>query len=240
MNWWDALLVVVVSLQATALAYLHSPRWKALAVTFPFPFTTIVLSMDRPLGAAHMLALLLIFLFTQCVRLVHQRARIPIVPAIVLGTLTYAGLGWLGARWVPNTAVAFWLASALVISLGSIAYWQMPGRTEPGHRTPLPLWKKLPLIIFIVIFLVQLKATLQGFAALFPMMAILAAYEARYSLWTISRQMPVLVLTMGPMIVTTYLLQEYVGLPLGLVCGWVVFLAILIPFTRRQWASEAA
>jgi hypothetical protein len=235
MNEWDILLVAVVSLQATALAYLRAPRWKALAFTFPFPFTILALSMDRPLGAAHMLALSLVFVFIHCVRLVHQRAKVPILPAIALGVLVYASLGWFGARWLPDTATAFWAASALVIGFGAIAYLKIPGRTEPGHRTLLPLWKKLPLIVLTVFFLVQLKPILQGFATLFPMIGILVSYEARHSLWTIGRQMPVLILTMGPLMVTVYLLQSR----LGLACGWVVFLAILIPFTRRQWAVSS-
>ena len=71
------------------------------------------------------------------------------------------------------------------------------------------------------------------------MIGILVSYEARHSLWTIGRQMPVLILTMGPLMVTVYLLQSRLGLPLGLACGWVIFLAILIPFTRRQWAASS-
>jgi len=36
---WDLVLLAVVSLQATLLAYLPHPKWKALIMPLPIPFT---------------------------------------------------------------------------------------------------------------------------------------------------------------------------------------------------------
>ena len=41
---WHLLLILGVPLQVTSVAYLRSPRWKALALTLPVPFTLIALT----------------------------------------------------------------------------------------------------------------------------------------------------------------------------------------------------
>ena len=50
---WDVALLVIVSLQVTAMAYLQHPRWKALALALPFPFTTIALGQGQPINVTH-------------------------------------------------------------------------------------------------------------------------------------------------------------------------------------------
>ena len=89
------------------------------------------------------------------------------------------------------------------------------------------------------VILVIIKQYLQGFMALFPMVGVIASYEARTCLWTVCRQIPVLMLTLLPMIVVIRLLQPAFGIEASLALGWVVFLAILIPLTRWQWRSES-
>ena len=80
MSYWDLALLGVVTLQATAIAYLPRPRWKALVLSLPFPFTAIVLSQSQPVGTSQILALVLLLLFFHGIRLLHQ--RLPIVPAL--------------------------------------------------------------------------------------------------------------------------------------------------------------
>lgn len=237
---WDGLLVAVVALQATVLAYMRSPRWKAFLMSLPFPFTVITLSLDRPIGPSHVLALLATFAYIQAVRLAHLRLRLPILAAIGLAVGLYAGLGWVGVGAAPSGEKPFWLACALTFGFGLLAYLKMPYRSEPGHRTPLPLWQKLPVVFSVVFLLVQIKGALQGFATLFPLLGVVGAYEARHSLWTIARQVPVLILCMVPMMAVTHLAQERLGLPLALALGWLALLGIFIPFTRRQWARQRA
>jgi predicted lysophospholipase L1 biosynthesis ABC-type transport system permease subunit len=67
------------------------------------------------------------------------------------------------------------------------------------------------------------------------MVGLVAAYEARHSLWTICRAIPRFSLWMVPMIATVHLLQPRFGLGLALAGGWVAYLSLLIPFTARHW-----
>ena len=111
-NPWDIALVIVVTLQATALAYISSPRWKALMLMLPLPFTTIVLSLGRPLDASNLLAMVVLLVYTLSVRTLYQ--YIPIVPAIALSALLYTVLGSFLANAIPPGNVVFW-TSAIVI-----------------------------------------------------------------------------------------------------------------------------
>ena len=94
----------------------------------------------------------------------------------------------------------------------------------------------------VVTFLVIIKKELRGFTTVFPMVGVIAAYEARYSLWTISRQIPVLVLMMIPMMITCRLYQGYFGLGPALCFAWIVFLLLLflgIRYTRLIFPIKA-
>lgn len=236
-TFWDLLLIAVVSVQSALPAYLHSPRAKALTLTFPFPFTTITLALGRPIDATNVFALVVLFVYSQGVRLFHQRLRVPIVPAIVLSLLCYCLIGWALAGTFPTTEAAFWTTAAAVFALGLTLHCRMPLRMEPGHRTSLPPWIKLPIVVAVVCLLILIKGALQGFATLFPLVSILGAYETRHSLWTFGKQVPVLMVALIPLMAVSRLTQAYVGLGLSLALGWIVFLACLYLTMRPMWAE---
>ena len=77
---------------------------------------------------------------------------------------------------------------------------------------------------------------------MFPMVGTIAAYEARHSLWTISRQIPVLMVTAGPIMAAMWLAQHFLhaSIPVSLLVGWGIFLAIMIPVTVDQMRKSAA
>ena len=237
---WDIALIVAVSALATVLAYLYHPRWKALTLNLPVPFTLASLALGKPIGATNVMGAMALLLFAHGVRLLHCKVRVPIVPAIILGDLTYCAIGWAAAAVVKETEAAFWVAAILALALGAGFWIAFPHREEPGHRTPLPVHIKLPIIVGVVAILVLIKNSLRGFFTMFPMVSTVAAYEARKSLWAISRQMPVLLLTMVPMMIVAHLSFQRVGLGRSLALGWVVFLAIFIPLTRFTWSRDVA
>jgi len=107
-------------------------------------------------------------------------------------------------------------------------------RDEPGHRSPLPVWIKLPVIMAVTLSLVLVKNQLRGFVTVFPMVGVIAVYEMRHSLWTTCRQIAVLMIALIPMLIVLRLSQDRLGLGGALPLGWVVFLAVLIPMTRKQ------
>jgi hypothetical protein len=71
---------------------------------------------------------------------------------------------------------------------------------------------------------VQIKHMLAGFTTVFPMVGVVAAYESRYSLWTIVRRMAWLLILMPPMMATVRLLQPHVGMAFALLLSWPVIL----------------
>jgi hypothetical protein len=236
LNPYDFLLVVVISVQATILAYLQQPRWKAFMLSLPVPFTLMALAAGKPIDVTNVLGLILLLLFTHAVRWLHYGTRLPIIPAIVISALGYCVLGSLAAPLLPRTAASFWIAWGFVMLLGAYLILTLPEREEPDYRPQLSPWIKLPLIAGVVFFLILLRNTLQGFATVFPMVGVIAVYESRYCLWTIGRQIPVIMVSMGSMMAMAYLVQGQWGLALALLAGWVVFLLIFGAITLRMWS----
>ena len=239
-GFWDPLLVVVVTVQATILAYLHHPKWKALMLSLPFPFTVAVLAVGQPLDATNVLGLVLLAIFTYGVRLLHQNLRMPIIPSIVVAALGYGLIGWLVAGVVPRSDIAFWLACAGTLALAVILLKITSHREERGHRSSLPVWIKLPIIMAVVILLLLIKQGLRGFTTVFPMVGVVAAYEARHSLWTMSRQIPIITLAKVPMMIVCRLAQNHFSLPAALALSWIAFLVglLLISLSARFTASR--
>lgn len=233
---WDIVLVVVVTVQATVLAYLRQPRMKAFLLSLPLPFTIMALAMVRPIDATNVMGLVLLLLFTHAVRIIHLNFRIPIIPTIFLSALGYVVIGSLAAPLMPKSSAAFWLTVAFTAALGLFLYLRMPERTEREYRTLLPVWVKLPIILLVVILLVLARNYMQGFATFFPMVGVIAVYESRYCLWTIGRQIPVIMVCMACMLSVVYLTQSQWGLPLAMVAGWSVFLPVFGAFTLQMWS----
>jgi len=235
---WDIALVVVVSLQCTLIAYLHAPRAKAFVLTLPIPFTLATLALGEPVDVTHAAGLVLFLGYANAVRGLHAGWRVPIVAAIVLGAAGYAVAGTGLARLLPRTEAAFWGAVGALIGVSLAVLAAMPHRVEPGHRTPLPLAVKLPVIVAVIAGIVLAKRPLHGFMATFPMVGIVTAYEARHSLWTTCRQVPVFMLGFAAMVAVVRLAQGALGLGGGLAVGWLVFLGIYLPLTRWHWAAD--
>jgi hypothetical protein len=95
---------------------------------------------------------------------------------------------------------------------------------------------KIAAVAGVVAVIVVLKRTLGGFMTMFPMVGTIAAYEARHSLWTIGRQIPILMATAGPMMAMMWVAQYglHASIPISLAAGWVVFLAVMTPVTIAQ------
>lgn len=237
---WDAVLLVAVSVQATIVAYLHAPKWKAAVFSLPVPFSFVALALGRPIDATNAVGLPLFLVYIHGVRLLHCRWRWPIVPAIAAGALAYTALGMALAPRIPATDGVFWAGCALTFFLGLGLYLAYPLQPEPGHRSPLPVYIKLPVIMGVIGFLVLIKGALLGFATFFPLLGVATAYEARHSLDTLCRQVPLLYLAMAPMLAVIWLTQERWELAGALPLGWLVFLSVLIPLTRYTWARLAA
>ena len=239
---WDVVLICVVSLQAAALAYTRAPRGKAFILTLPFPFTCAAMAVGVQVGINNIVGLLLLLGYANAVRALRDKTRLPIVPAILVSSGAYCLLGGLLAPILPGCEKAFWIASLVVWSVGLLLHLMLPHQDEPGHKTPVPLWLKLLLLSSVAYGIVTMKHFLAGFATTFPMVGVLASYEGRHSLYTMSRQIPVVILTMVPMICAARLAQGMFGLGVALIIAWLVFLIVLMLVSHLgkpsgNWAS---
>ena len=236
---WDIALMVSVTGLVGVMALLRDPRRKAYVMTFPVPFTIAALAVGRRIDASNVLALLLLFVYTLAVYLLHRRLRISLAPSIVLSAAGFVALGTLLQRADLTSDRAFWWSCAGVLTFALASLWGLPEREERGSARELPLRWKAPMVIAVVFLLVALKARLGGFMTLFPMVGVMASYENRHGLWANVRQIPVVMLTVLPLLVTSRLTSQEVGLPVSLSLGWVAFLAALtglalVERTRRR------
>ena len=237
-NSWDIVLITVVSAQSTLLAYLHSPRWKALLLNLPLPFTVAVLSVGQPVDVTNIAGFLLLFIYTHSVRILNWRFGIPIIAAIVISAAAYCALGTVLSAILPKTATAFWMVCAIVLATAVFFNRKLSPRDEPGHRSSLPVGVKFVVIVCVITVLVVMKKHLQGFMTMFPMVGLTACYEGRHCLWTICRQIPIVMMTMLPMVIVIRLAQPYLGYAWSLAPGWLVFLAALALITLAQSKSD--
>ncbi len=240
LGFWDIVLLVVVSLQATLLAYLSHPRWKALILALPIPFTLAALAVGAPVNAANVVALNVLLAFTHAVRLLHDKVRMPIVPAIVLSAAGYIAAGALLKSVIPATDLAFWLSCVLTLGIAAATHHLFKRGDEPDHRSPLKPWVKLPLVAAVVFGLILIKHVLAAFTTMFPMVGIFAAYEGRTSLRAVCRSLPDFMFAMVPMLAAVRLAQPRLGLGPALAVGWVVFLPMLYPLIRDFWGRSVA
>ncbi|NQT21049.1 MAG: hypothetical protein HQ592_15180 [Planctomycetes bacterium] len=97
------------------------------------------------------------------------------------------------------------------------------------------MWIKLPIIAGVIFLLIMIKQLLIGFMAMFPMVGVVTAYEARHSLHAVCRQIHALMLAFVPMAVTIYLVQDRLGLGRALLVGWCVYALVAVPLTWRMW-----
>ena len=212
------------------VAYLHNPLWKAMVLMVPIPFTVAVLSVGKPISSCNIMSLVLLLSFTHMVRIFHYTFRWQIVPSIITSACAYCLGGMVIACFLPDTQIAFWAAFVATVSIALLAFRLTPPVNEKGHRSPLPLYIKIPIVFAVVVGLVTLKGQLQGFMPMFPMVGVLAAYEARHSLWTVCRQINIGILMFLVMMMVIYLTQNSGGLIIGLGFGWCVYMMMLIPY----------
>jgi hypothetical protein len=215
---------------------------KAFLLGLPFPFTIANLSLAEQIGPSHVLGMAVLLLFTNLVRWLHYSARVPIVPAIALSAGVYIAAGSLLNAFVPRNTLVFWIVLGITLSAGVVLLVLLPHRLEQAHRSPLPVPVKVAAIAGVIAVIVVLKQVLGGFMTMFPMVATVAAYEARHSLWTIARQIPILIVTAGPMMAVMWVAQHclHASITLSLAAGWVAFLAIMTPLSIVQMRGADA
>ena len=228
---WDLVMVVAITVEGTFIAYLRRPILKAFVLSLPIPFTTACLALGEPVGVSNSFGLLALLGFIHLVRVLYQRFKVPISASIAISTVVYGLAGAFFSKTLPKGEGYFWLCEIVVLIVAVILYFGIPRRDEPGHRSPMPVWQKAVVIGAVVSSLVALKTHLGGFITTFPIITMITAYEARYSLRTICRQMPIILMGMTIMVAVTHCFQSTLGLPLSLFISWIAMMSVLLPLT---------
>ena len=224
---WDFSLLVVVVSMSLLLAYLRTPRLKALVLMMPIPFTLATLMVGKGVTVSTVFGVFTLILFTTCVRLLHTKAGWPIVRTLAVCLFGYCVIGVLIAQFVPDSDWLFWSALIAMVITGFVCGAMMPHREEPHHRTPLPVWKKAPIIFCVVVLLVCAKKLLEGFTQTFPMVGLVGNYEARHSLWTVNRSLIRSMVPFSLMFIPIRVLMPKHGVGFGLSVGWAGYLLAL-------------
>jgi hypothetical protein len=236
--FWDGLLLVVVTAMAVALSYLRDPRWKAVILTLPIPFTVTFLALGARVDTLNLAGMCILWMFTHLVRILHRKGRWPIILAIFVPTLFYIVFGSLAALIIPRTDLSFLIGATLMLVSAVVVLLASPEPKEPGNRTLLPLKWKVPLTLLLVSMVLSLKFVLQGTMTFFPMVGVFGAYESRLSLSTYCRQIPRLMLAMVPMLVFMRYAQPVVGVAWCLIGGLLVYSVIMFPLMVRVFKTQ--
>ena len=239
-NYWDIVLLLVVLGMAVPLAYMRQVSWKAFIMSLPFPGTVAMLSLGQPVNAANILGLYLLLLFANIVRFLYYRRILRIIPAIITAAVVYGVLGGILNRIYPMTTAGFIIAAAgnVLVAAGFLLFTS-PKR-EPGQKSKMHPAAKILVVAAVITAFIVLKKILGSFMVAFPMVSMIAMYESRYSLWSMSRQMAIVMLTLGVFFTTIFILQEIIGFYWAIVCGWLVFLCIIFPLHRRNFPGRKA
>ena len=157
----------------------------------------------------------------------HARLCWPILAAIAVRVAGYCAVGTGIARVRPTGDAVFWISVSLMLAMAVTLVRLLSHREERYDRTPLPVWIKMPAIALVTGGLVTIKQLLGGFTTMFPMVTVVATYEALHSLGMIMRWVLWVMLTMLPMMAVIRLTQEHVGLPAALAVAWPFLLSLL-------------
>ena len=236
---WDLMFIASVAITGTTASYIKRARLKAFVLILPTPLTFGILAVGQPVNVTHATGLIAVLAYTFAVKAIHKELRVSIIPSIIISAFGYCLLGAILASTIPKTDNAFLAAAVGVCILASILHYAMPLSSEPGARSPLAVWKKFIAIVMIVVFITIMKQFLQGFMATFPILGVIVAYEARLSLYTVCRHIPVTMLVITPFMTTCYILQDQIGLIPALVVAWCVYLIVTPFFILPMWKKYA-
>jgi hypothetical protein len=236
---WDLILLLVVTTMVVTMSYLHSPLWKAVVLSLPIPFTVTYLSLGIPVDAPNVAGLFILLLYTYAVRFLHRVLRWHIVLSIGVSALLYIVIGGFSAAIIPKTETSFLVSVLLALGVGIFLLVFVKDPYEPGHRTLLPIYLKIPLTLVMVGLLLSGKSFLQGTMTLFPMVGVFGAYESRLSLATNCRQIHRLMVAMIPLLCVLHYAQSFFGNALALAVGWILYISIMWPLMIGVFRASA-
>ncbi len=234
---YDILLILVVTLMGTGVAYMKNPFWKSFILLLPFPSSLAILTLGKPIDASSVLGILLLLAYFRIVEFLYNRYRVNIFLSIGIAVAVFCVLGSVMNPWVKPDSAFFWFVWGLVVAVCIAIFTLTKLPEESGVRTTFPLYLKIPILLAVCFFVVKVKTLLGGFIVMFPMVGIVGAYESRSCLKTVFRQVALLGITFCPLAAVCFLLQKRFGVLAALGLGWCAYLAMLF-LLRRFWFPQ--
>ncbi|MCQ2103519.1 MAG: hypothetical protein MJY98_09880 [Fibrobacter sp.] len=234
-SFYDWLLVFMVTALGTLSAYLKDPQLKAVTATIPIPFGFAYIAVGLPIGAANAISGFMCMLYANIVRVLHYKAKVPIVPAIIIGLACFVLMGTFLMPRIPDSEGFFVGVCAFDFIVGLIMFQKQKYKAGVRYKTPLPIYIKAPAIAGVVSVLMFIKQLMGGFCTSFPMMNSIVSYESRFSLGDQCRQLP-LFLIAGPFM---FLEMHFIETRLGwnhwlvLLSGYILFSFIYVPLNNE-------
>ena len=229
-GFYDWLLVFMVTALGTLSAYLKDPQLKAVTATIPIPCGFAYIAVGLPMNTENAVSGFMCMLYVHIVRILHYKAKVPIVPAIIAGLAFFVCLGTFLHSRIPEGEAYFIGACLFDLIIGIIFFQKQKYKSGVRYKTPLPVYIKAPAIAGVVSGLMLIKRLMGGFCTSFPMMNSIVSYESRFSLGDQCRQLP-LFLIAGPFMFVT---MRYVEIGFGL-NHWLVLLIGYIVFALIYW-----
>lgn len=234
-EFYDYLLIFVVTVLGTFSAYLHDPQLKAATATIPVPFGFAYIALGLPIGAANAGGALLCLLYVHIVRILTYKAHFHVVFSIIAGIATFVILGAFFLPLLPQGEWFFWLMCAANLVLGIILFQTQTYHPGKHYKTPLPVYIKTPAVALVVTGLMVIKKLIGGFATSFPMMNSVVSYESRHSLGDQCRQLPLFLIAAPFMWISMRYLEMQAGLNhwIVLLIGVTLYMTIFWPLNTE-------
>jgi len=233
--FYDWLLVIVVTTLGTISAYLKDPQLKAVTATIPIPCGFAYIAVGLPMGAANAISGFMCLLYVHIVRILHYKAKVPIVLSIIAGLTFFVTLGTFLMPRIPDSEPFFIGVCIFDCLLGIILFQTQSYKPGIHYKTPLPVYIKAPAIAGVVSGLMFIKRLMGGFCTSFPMMNSIVSYESRFTLGDQCRQLPLFLIAAPFMFVEMHFIETRLGLNhwIVLLCGYALFAAIYWPLNQE-------
>jgi len=225
---------IVLTCFVISMAYVRSPRAKALIYSMPVPFSCAYVATRMPINATHLSGLLLVVGYNWAVYVLRAKAKLPLIPVIVTAA---AGYFLVAMALRPLAGVSLvWMAGLVLVPAVVTVLWYRPC-PEPDHRSRTPWYVKAPLIFAIAMGVYNATGLLAGGVGMFPYAGVFASYETRHSLRTLAGQFTLHVPGLLMCLLTIAATEGHLRAPLPLLLGWVPVLGWAAVVQRSGWGK---
>lgn len=224
---YDVLFALLIGGIIAWMATIKDPRVKSFVYILPFPISFALLATGVHINGLNVIGLGLVIVFLWTVFILHDRFKLHIIVADIIGASIYVILGYIAAQLAPPP---FWLATSVyAVGWALFVIFYSPSKTTKTNQKPETIKpiQKFAGVSVIAFVLLRFKSLLEGIVVTFPFSGVFAVIEARHNLETLaSIATRNSISLIGMFMVIAYLPSSLPPLVL-IAAGWIVVLIIL-------------